>query len=134
MDQAQMYFDTDYFEEVISDAVAALGGRKKVGSRLWGSTKTVADASRYLSHCLDPERPEKLHMSEMLKIMQWAREECDFHGPMQYLSTFLNYEAPVPKDPENENMRLMREFVEMGKRMEHLGERIKKNNQLRAVS
>lgn len=123
MQQEHMYFDTDYWEDAFIEAVNSLGGRKKVAAKLWPH-KTVADASRYLSHCLDPERNEKLSMGEIVMIMKWAKDEAKCHAPMDYLASVIGYDKPVPKDPEDEFAQLQRDYIAATKVNERLAKRM----------
>lgn len=118
----------EHFEDALNDIVASVGGPKRLASQLWPD-KPIADAARLLRHCLDPSRPEKLELSQVLFVMRKGRE-ADCHTAMHYLAAELGYEAPKPISPETEQQRLQREFiaaqqqiVELARRMDSLTER-----------
>jgi len=116
----------DSLEDALKDAVHTLGGPKAAGHRLWPDKEPEA-AARYLNQCLDPERAEKLELSQVLLIMQEAKA-ADCHTPMYFLADVLGYEPPKPKNPETERERIMREYIkatetlsDLAKRMERIG-------------
>lgn len=96
-------------EEALRDAVNALKGPKAVGIDLW--PEMSADlAGRRLNQCLDPERSEKLELSQVLLIAKRARAR-NCHTLMTFLCRELNYEAPKAVDPRDEYARLQAKFV-----------------------
>lgn len=111
-------------EDAIDDIVSAVGGPKKLASKLWPD-KPIADAARLLRHCLDPERPEKLDLSQLMFILREGRA-VGCHTAMYFIATELNYEPPKPVEPETEQQRLMREFIDATNRMAKLTERMHK--------
>jgi hypothetical protein len=111
-------------EEAYRAAVDAIGGPKRVASELWPS-KRLADAQRYLLHCLDPERPEKLAMEEMDFIGQAARR-AGCHVIAAYWARSWGYQDPVPVDPEDEATRLRREYVDAVKSLGALASRMER--------
>lgn len=126
MVKAQQALWYDRIEDALHDCVQALGGPKRVATALWPG-KTAADAARYLNHCLDSERAEKLELGQVVTLMRWGRD-ADCHTPMHYLAETLGYQPPEPKNPETERDRLQREFIQaqeqmatLVKRMERLG-------------
>jgi hypothetical protein len=125
----------DSIEEALLDAVKALKGPKAVGVFLW--PELAADiAAKRLNHCLDPDRPEKLELSQLLLIAKRARA-VGCHTVMSFLAKELDYEWK-PVDPETEQQRLMREFIVAQKALTELAARIEKrqaeNPNLRRVA
>lgn len=118
--QQQLWHDTA--EDALRAAVERMGGPKRVASRLWPA-RTITDAARLLNHCLDPERPEKLALGEVVLLLQWARE-AGCHVGMQYLAETCGYEPPAPKDPETEAAKLQREFCDAVDRLGALQDRM----------
>lgn len=125
MDQQSLWVDS--LEEAMQAAVSALGGPKKTASMLWPSMR-ITDAARKLNHCLDPDRAEKLSGHEFELLGEKARES-DCHTIMHYLAKRWGYQEPKPVEPENEQARLMRDYIkavdDMKKltlQMQHMGE------------
>lgn len=113
VEQQALWHDT--LEDALRDIVSALGGPKTVGHALWPG-KTIPEASRYLSHCLDPERAEKLSLGELLWLLKQGRSK-GVHTAFDFLAKECGYKWETI-EPEDERAKLQREFVEMGKRME----------------
>lgn len=105
--QQDLWHDT--LEDALRDAVHALGGPKAVGYMLWPD-KSMIESAKYLNKCLDPERAEKLELSQLVMIMREAALK-DCHTPMAFLADVLGYEMPRVKNPETERDRLQREFI-----------------------
>jgi len=108
--------------EAIVECVRAGGGSKVVGAALWPAKGPDA-AQRHLLNCLNPDRPEKLHLDELELVMRMARERgC--HAGMQYLSAILGYAEPIPVNQEDEAAQLQRQFIESTRNLSKLAERI----------
>jgi hypothetical protein len=90
-------------EDAIRAAVQALGGSKRVGAALWPDKGPEA-AARLLMDCLNPSRPEKLDISQVLHILRMAHE-TGYHAPMLWLAQQCGYEArPVTKSEEHDRI------------------------------
>ena len=122
MDQQELWHDT--IHDAIRAAVDALGGPKSVASELW-PTKRLEDGRRYLLHCLDSERPEKLGMDELLLIGRKARE-AGCHTIMHFLAQEWGYTIPTTVEPEDQMAELQREYIAMVKAQELLAKRMEK--------
>lgn len=133
MDQQPLFCES--FEEAIRGAVNTLKGPKAVGVMLWPELSADVAAKR-LNHCLDPERPEKLELSQVVLIAKRARL-ANCHTIFGFLAQELDYEFK-PVDPETEQARLMREFIEAQRAISELACRIEKrlneNPNLRRVA
>lgn len=119
MDQQPLFCET--LEEALRGAVNALKGPKAVGVSLWPELSADVAAKR-LNHCLDPDRPEKLELSQVVLIAKRARL-VGCHTVMGYLAAELDYEYK-PVDPETEVQRLQREFIESQRALSRLAEQI----------
>lgn len=126
---AQQTLFVESIEEALRDCVNALKGPKAVGVLLWPELSADLAAKR-LNHCLDPDRPEKLELSQILLIAKQARA-VNCHTIMAYLASELDYECK-PVDPETEVQRLQREFIEAQRALSKLAEQI--NTKLADVS
>lgn len=120
--QQELWHDT--LEDALRSCVEALGGSKKVGSELWPS-KPVADAGRLVNHCLDPDRPEKMALAEIVMLLKMART-ADCHVGMAFLAGECGYQEPVPVEPDDEKARLQREYVKAVKALDQISKRMKK--------
>lgn len=119
MQQTELWHDC--VEDALRAVVVALGGSKRVGSELWPA-KPVADAARLLNHCLDPERPEKLELSQVVWLLAHGRQaQC--HVGMEFIAEAAGYQA-TPVDPETERDRLQREFIESVRASQRIAERL----------
>lgn len=124
MQQETLWHDS--IEDSLKSIVDAAGGPKSVGSTLWPSKK-ILDAARLLNHCLDPERPEKLSLDEVLLIARIGKER-GVHTFMSFLANELGYTTPTPVTPEDEMTELLRQNNELTKAL------IKSNERLARVS
>lgn len=79
-------------EQALEAAVAALGGAKFVGGKLWPAKSPDAARTRLLD-CLNPARSERLDLNESMLILRMAKEKgC--HAPMAWICGEIGYEAP----------------------------------------
>lgn len=86
-------------EDALRAAVQALGGAKKVGAMLWPD-KTIDNAGRQLLDCLNASRAEKLELSQIMRVLSWAKD-AGFHAPFAWLAGEVGYEArPITKAEE----------------------------------
>jgi hypothetical protein len=116
----------DSIEEALRSIIDAVGGPKSVAMELWPSRK-MTEGARHLHHCLDPERPEKLALCELLWIARKGRE-AGVHTLMHYLAKDLGYQAPLPVEPDDERVRLQREFTESVQLQRRILNRMEKLN------
>jgi len=118
-------------EDALGAVVQALGGPKAVGAQLWPE-KAADEAGRLLRHCLSADRSEKLSLEQILWLLKAGRE-VNAHEAMTYLLRTCGYNDPEPVDPQDEQSRLLREFLDMGRRLEQLAKRMEKLNLVRAA-
>ena len=112
-DQQALWHDT--VEDALRDIVAALGGPKTVGHALWPG-KSIAEGARYLNHCLDPERAEKLSLGELLWLLREGRQK-NIHTAAAFIAQHCGYKWEVV-NPEDEAAKLQRDLLEMGNKMQ----------------
>lgn len=112
----------DSILDAIAADVAAIGGVKKAAALLWPA---VSDAAGRLRACLSPEHAQKLDPEEVLRIKALARDVGSF-ATVAYESQALGYRFEWTA-PEDEQARLQREFIEMGKRMEQVLAQMNRN-------
>lgn len=97
--QSQELFHDD-FRDALRHAVKALGGVEVVGHDLWPS-KSYKAAGSWLSDCLNPERPAKLDLEEVVQILRMARAK-QVHCALYELCDAVGYARPpiiTPKTP-----------------------------------
>lgn len=114
------------FHESLADAlrecIVCCGGTKAVGGKLWPE-KDADVAGRLLADCLNDAKREKLSPEQVLLILRMARAKgC--HAGINYIARHLGYEDPKPVEPEDERAKLQREFIETGKAMARMAQRI----------
>lgn len=114
------------FHESINDAlrevVLSLGGTKKVGA-LMRPQKLIDEAGRWVSDCLNPDRREKFDPEEVMFLLREARK-IGCHTGMNFIAADAGYANPAPVEPEDEQARLMREFIEATKQQTRNVERL----------
>lgn len=99
--QPPLFVETVY--DALKGIVAALGGAKTVGARLWPA-KSVDDARKLLLDCLNPDRPEKLDAEQLVMLFRLARE-ADFHVAKHWLDAETGYQPSLPADPGDEQAK-----------------------------
>lgn len=109
MTEAQQELFQEDIYDAFKHAVKALGGAKKVAGKLWPD-KPQDQATQLLLKCLDPERPEKLDLYQIVWILREAnKRSC--HVAMNKLGSETHYEAK-PVNPEDERLQLEKQVVE----------------------
>lgn len=86
--------------DMLSDLVRQLGGPKKVGPMLRGSSLPGDQASQWVRDCLNRERREKFDPEQVLQLLRAARD-IGFHAGKHWFDAELGYEqgrALTPKD------------------------------------
>jgi len=123
MTQDALFYET--FNDALDAVVKACGGAKAVACKLWPE-KTPDAAHRLLLACLNEGRVEKLSPEQVIFLLRMGRERgC--HAAINYLSRESGYSDPQPVDPDNEKVRLQREFIEAQKYMQQLAARMEKS-------
>lgn len=75
--------------DALRDAVQKLGGTKAVGHALRPDLGPLR-AADWLKDCLNPERRERLSLTQMMKVMRMAHD-INYHAPAQYLAGEMGY-------------------------------------------
>lgn len=96
-------FDDIY--DALKGAVKALGGAKKVGSRL---RPGFEKAEGWLDNCLNPDHPQKFDPEQVLSLLRWA-QEVGFHGAMHYVDQATGYAPAVPLAIESQLLAALAE-------------------------
>lgn len=87
--------------DMLADVVRTLGGPKKVGPMLRGSSLPVEQASQWVRDCLNRERREKFDPEQVLQLLRAGRE-IGFHAGKHWLDSELGYEQGKPLNPKDE--------------------------------
>lgn len=86
-------------EDALLAAVEALGGAKQVGALLWPD-KSPDGARTRLLDCLNPNRPERLDLSESMFILKRAKDG-GHHSPFSWIAGEIGYDAkPIARAEE----------------------------------
>ena len=92
-----------FFEDIaraLAHCVSVLGGPKKVGRLLRGEEIDVDAAGRWVSDCLNADRPAQFHPHQVMVLLRSARAIGD-HTAMNWLAGECGYDAiPVTKAQE----------------------------------
>lgn len=108
MAEHQIPLFAEDLHEALRTLVAHLGGAKRVGSSMRPDLPGD-DAGRWLSKCLDRERPEKLSLDQLLFLLRQGHD-ASCHVAIQFLAAEAGYTA-VPLEPADERAALEREFI-----------------------
>lgn len=105
--QQQSHFESP--EEALQVVIAACGGARVVGSKLWPDKAPDAARNQLLA-CLNESRAERLNPTQVLAIIRMGRAKgC--HVAMEYFAAEGGYQAPLPIEPEHEKELLQRDFI-----------------------
>lgn len=110
-------------EDALRDAVRAAGGSKKIGSMLWPA-KPLKEAENQVNDCINPMRRDKFSLAELLFILRAARE-AGYHGAMSFIAQECGYRSE-PVEPQDEQARLMRDFIEATKMQQKIAARLER--------
>jgi hypothetical protein len=119
--QALFYEDVN---SALQGLVAAMGGSKVVGSKLFPDLSVDAAARRLLD-AINPDRAQQLSQTQFLTLLRWGRES-GYHGVMEFIADEVGYTRPSPRSPEEERADLQRQVIEMGKTLELIARKLQK--------
>lgn len=119
-DQIPLFVD-DYYDAVRA-AVEGLGGYKRVGHDMRPDLSVDA-AGRWLADCINPDKREKLSLTELAYIRKAARQ-AGVHVLAAYEMQDSGYAPPQPVAPEDEAAQLQREFIASVKALEAIQARL----------
>ena len=103
--QTEMPF-YDSPEDALRAAVQSLGGAKVVSKLLW-PTKDTLTASKKLLDAINPDRDEKLSISEIMFIFRAAKEK-GVNAPYEWFSSEIGYDVrPISKIEAADRIAIM---------------------------
>lgn len=129
MDQQELIHED--WRDALRHVVKALGGHDAVGVELWPA-KTRHAAGAWLSDCLNPERPAKLDLEELLQILRMGHAK-GVHLGLHYLCDELGYCRPSPVEPHDQEAELLRQWQLLTERQEALAARMDRMRQTEGV-
>lgn len=97
--------ETDALRELVRE----LGGTKVVGSLLRPDLAPDR-AGAWLKDCLNAERPERLHPSQVFHLFKLGHDR-GVHDPCAFILGSVGY-AVTPIEPEDEKAALQRAYIE----------------------
>ena len=122
-DQIPLFVD-DYYDAVRA-AVEGLGGYKRVGHDRRPDL-SVESAGRWLADCCNPDKREKLSLTELAYIRKTARQ-AGIHVLTAFEAQDSGYAPPQPIAPEDEAAQLQREFIAAVKGLQVIQHRMARN-------
>lgn len=107
--ESQIPLFVEDYAEAIRATVQALGGCKRIGSELKPDLMVDA-AGRWLADCMNPEKREQLHPTQLAYIRRRARQ-AGVHILAAFEMRDAGYGEPQPVEPEDERAALQRQFI-----------------------
>lgn len=121
-DGAQQALFHEDINSALQGLVAALGGAKAVGSRLFPDLP-IDGAARRLLDAVNPDRAQQLSQTQFVTLLRWGRE-AGYHGVMEYVADEAGYTKPAPRSPEDERADLQRQYIDAVRMIQQLGKRL----------
>jgi hypothetical protein len=121
---AQLNLVHEDITDVAHSLVAALGGAKIVGPRLFPK-KTPEAAARILLDCLNPNRDHDIGAEGLVTLLRWAREQ-GVHLGFAWLCEELSYASPQPIEPEDVRAELQQRFLTGVEELKQLAKRLER--------
>lgn len=119
MNQVALFHDSIY--DAYGADIAACGGFKKVGHKLW-PTLDADDAAKKLRKCVDKDDAQKLSEEERMRIKEFARDVGSF-AVVTYEGQHLGFRVEwlSPKDEADELRREVRDYLKaVNQRLERI--------------
>lgn len=130
MGMQEQLFHED-FRDALKHLVKALGGVEAVGVELWPS-KTRKAAGNWLSDCLNPERPAKLDIEEIVQLLAMGRDR-GIHCAVWQLADEIGYTRPEIAPAKSQYEVLAEQFARKSAELSHLAQSLGQLERLRAV-
>lgn len=108
VNQQELFYDD--IDSAFRATVEMLGGAKRVGAALWPAKEPVA-AQQNLLNVMDPDKPHKLSLQELMFVARLARDK-EVHILGKYIAEALDYEFRVVTR-EDKAMKAAAQFADM---------------------
>lgn len=108
------------FRDALKHLVKALGGFEAVGLELWPA-KSMKAAGNWLRDCLDPERPAKLDLEEVVRLLRMGRER-GVHCAMHQLADETGYARPDIAPQQSEAQKIAARMQAITREFAHLAD------------
>lgn len=108
--------------DALREVIAACGGARQVAGKLWPE-KSPDAAQRLLLDCLNDNRPERLDPDRLCMVMRMGRD-IGCHAGADWLLRHLGYEDSKVVQPQDQQAKLMQEFIDATKRLQYLSTQI----------
>lgn len=106
MDQHELIHED--WRDSLRHLVKALGGVEAVGADLFPA-KTRKAAGTWLADCLNPERPAKLDLEEVLMLLRMGHQS-GIHIGIDFLCDEIGYSRPAPVDPQDQEAEIAKQM------------------------
>jgi hypothetical protein len=112
--------------DAIRELVREMGGTKVVGSLLRPDLAPDR-AGAWLKDCLNPERAEHLHSSQLFHLLRLGHDR-GIHGPCEFIMGNVGYSVQ-PIEPADQVAELQRAYIESVKVARTIAERMERLTQ-----
>lgn len=109
-------------EDALNADVAACGGPYVVGKKLRPELDKT-DARNWLLNCLNQNHKQNLTQAQTRLLTNLAREKGAFNY-VQFLARDNSMSQPVPIEPEDEKVRLQKEYIAASHLIAQIAERM----------
>lgn len=120
----QELLDHECPEDALSADVQALGGPYTVGVKLRPELDKKA-ARNWLLNALNPDHNQNMTQSQIRLLVSLARERGSYHY-IHFWEKDNNMSKSVPIEPEDEKVKLQKEFIRTGKDMMRMWDQFQK--------
>ncbi len=117
--------------DALRELVREIGGTKAAGTMLRPDLAPDR-AGAWLKDCLNPERPEHLHSSQLFHLLKLGHDR-GVHGPCEFILGSIGY-AVQPIEPEDEKAALQRAYIESVNVQRRIVERMERLTQTALAS
>lgn len=117
---AKLFYD-DEFEAQAQTIANSERPFKEVAAFLFPHLKPESQYAR-LKNCLNPKTDERLTFGQIIAMCRF----CACFDALYYMADELSHDRPAFHSPDDEKAQLMREFIETGRRLQKIQDRIER--------
>lgn len=118
----QLSLHHESITDALREVIQAAGGAKVVGAKMFPDLPVDHAAGR-VRDCLNYDRRERFTPEQVLMILRLGHQ-AGCHAAMAFLTREAGYADPQPVEPEDEVVRLQREFVEASRALMQMAGKI----------